>query len=131
MRDILHSMVLALLALGLMPSAAHAADDSYLESNGPLPSADSPPVGQWTAMRPASHEATASGASEQCNRNRRSGLIALSEQQCEELGQMVDAEEGRVVGVPDGIVFNINNGRRNGVSYTTQLVEKQWPYRPG
>lgn len=123
MRKFMQCMLLALLALGFMP-AAHAADP-YLETNGPLPTAESPPVGQWTTMRPASHEATGDGAAEQCERNRLAGLIALSAQQCVELGQRFDAGEARVVGVPDGIVFNINNGRRNGVSYTTELVEKQ------
>lgn len=125
MRNILLSMVLALSALVAMPSNAYAFDDPYLEVNGPLPTADSPPAGQWKSMRPASHEATGEGAAEQCNRNRTAGLIALSEQQCAELGQMVDAGEGRIVEVPDGIRLNINNGRLNGVPYTTQLVEKQ------
>jgi hypothetical protein len=114
----------ALLMALFLPSAAHATDP-YLENNGPLPTAASPPAGKWTAMRAASHEATGKGATEQCDRNRVAGLIALSAQQCAELGQRLDAGEGRVVGVPDGIVFNINNGRRDGVSYTTQLVEKR------
>lgn len=118
MRQLLQCMVLALLALGFMPTGTVA-------QNFELPTAASASQSKWTGMLAGSHKATGEDAEEQCLRNVNAGLIGLTASDCARLRVMVDGDEGQVVGVPDGIVLNINNGRRNGVSYTTQLVEKQ------
>jgi len=118
------TILAALLMALFLPSVAHASDP-YLEAAGPLPTAQSPAQGKWTNMRPGSFGAKGAAAAEQCNRNRLSGIVGLTAEQCAELGRMADAGEGRVVGVSDGVTFNIMNGRRDGRSFTTTLVEKQ------
>lgn len=120
MRNHLLSMVLALSALGFILTASSANAQSI-----ELPSAVSTPTGNWTHMRASSHEATSADARRQCRRNVDAGEIAIGYEGCDRLKAMIDNGEGLVVGVPDGIVFNVMNARSNGRSYSTYRVKKQ------
>src|SRR5690606_35843468 len=109
MRNNLLGMVLALLtALGFMLTAPAAKAQPL-----GLPTAVSSPTGQWTKMHASAHEATSADARRQCRRNVDAGEIAIGYEGCDRLKSMIDGGESRVVGVPDGIVFNVMNARQN------------------
>lgn len=101
-------LVLALIIMAFATTPASAMEQE--EYSIGLPTAVSSPLGQWTHMREGSHEATSADARRQCRRNVDAGEIAIGYEGCDRLKSMRDAGEYVVVGVPDGITFNVMNG---------------------
>jgi hypothetical protein len=109
MRILWIAMVLALLALA--PSARAQV----------LPSSSKPHQSVWKRMTPTSFKPTNESALTQCNRAANADSHdALTLGKCQVFYGQLEERAGRSVTVPDGIVFDFMNGRRNGRSFVSR-----------